>query len=180
MRFSGSLRSKEWQFLVYVSVQPIGPIFRGQESLDQDQIILSWMPKSDPMPIHSRLWDLQARRCGLQFSAQSIHVTESAALLKDLSWYILFWHSLISWVTHPCKFIMIVANNGAISIITSICSHVPTTELLHRYLQYSLWSLLQFVESLQFYIKFENKNGHFAWRPNVFSRKPPPVPRNRR
>jgi hypothetical protein len=84
MKSSGSLRSEEWQFLADVSVRPIGPIFRGQESLDIDQVILTWMPKSDPTPIHPRRSDLHARICGLQFSAQSIHVTDSAALLKDL------------------------------------------------------------------------------------------------
>ena len=176
MRSSGSLRSEEWQFLADVPVQPIRPIFRGQESLDQDQTILIWMPKSDPMPIPPRHSDLQARNCGLQFSAQSIHVTDSAALFKDLSWYILFWHSLFSWVTHPCKLVTIVAKNAAISFITSICSNVPT----HRYSQFSLWSLLKSSKSLQFYLQFENKNGHFVWRPNVFSRQSPALPRSGR
>ena len=32
LRSSGSLRSEEWQFLADVSGQPIGPIFRRQES----------------------------------------------------------------------------------------------------------------------------------------------------
>jgi len=32
LRFSGILRSIQWQFLTYVSEQTIGPIFRGQKS----------------------------------------------------------------------------------------------------------------------------------------------------